>query len=846
MSNPYFKNFKKAEKKKDFKEQLLQLKEGLSNIISERWIEATKNNSMETIIWCGKTNCHRKGQGILMYDGSIKKVEDIQVGDKLMGIDSTPRNVLSLSRGIDDMVEIIPNKGEPWVVNMGHILTLQKTCLSKKIKGKVYHSQTNELIDIQVSEYLNLSKGQKHILKLVRTGVEFSKKELPIAPYHLGLLLGDGGFTIGTPNITTMDQNIRDLNLYGKSSVDKFIPLDYKTSSREDRLDLLAGLMDTDGSLDGLKTSFDYTTKSKQLADDIAYIVRSVGLATYPKKCKKQIKSIGFEGEYYRFNISGDTSIIPTRLPIKKALPRKRNYNVLHTGFKTKILPKEEFYGFEIDGDHRYLLDDFTITHNSGKTFNAIQDLKQPGIVGCFNAPLRLLASEIYDKLNNEGVLCSLLTGEEKRIVQGAKITSSTIEMFNYSKEYDVVIIDEFQMASDINRGNAWVNALLKARTKKMHIIVAPNGLNLLTKMLDHLGRTYTINQCERFVPLVMSDKPNPLTKPVEGSAYIVFSRMQVLELKQFFEEKKIDVSVIYGNLPPETKRTQIEKFATGKTKIIVSTDAIGMGLNLPVQRVIFTQCDKFNGIRQAPLDATTVSQCGGRAGRRGYSEMGVVSALNKTSLKFIADKFNSPIPDLTKAMIAPEIEELELIKESRLVDKLNKWKSLDSIPSELRYLVESVYLEEKLELAEKISLEWQKVLGLDKAYLLILAPVVKGIQEYWKECVRAICKGQFLPLPSTMKTVDKKDDIDILENCIKEHELYSWIGLRRQFEFFAPEMENVFGNKYTLIAMLDDALMSFNQLKNKCCINCGKEMPVGVKFSVCKDCHFSDIDWEQ
>ncbi len=361
----------------------------------------------------GSSNCHRKGQGILMFDGSIKNVEDVNVGDQIMGPDSMPRNVLSLSRGIGDMVEIIPNKGMPWVVSNNHVLTLIKIAEQKKIKGKTLYKKVADVVDIPIQHYLTLSKGKKHILKLIRTSVNFESKPLPLSPYYLGLLLGDGGLTDGTPNITTMDNEIvceienlatsinvnvvarkqqknnksityaitrgqlggaanplteilRGLNLFGLSSSNKFIPFEYKTSSREDRLQILAGLIDTDGYLDR-RSCYDYITKSKQLADDIAYIARSLGLSAYPKKCTKSITSIGFTGEYYRMSISGNTSEIPTRLKRKQAPARARNYNVLHTGFKTRILPPEEFFGFEIDGDCRYLLDDFTITHNSVK-----------------------------------------------------------------------------------------------------------------------------------------------------------------------------------------------------------------------------------------------------------------------------------------------------------------------------------------------------------------------------------------------------------------------------------------------------------------------------------------------
>lgn len=361
------------------------------------------------------TGCHAKGQGILMYNGSIKLVEDIVVGDQLMGLDSKPRNVLELCRGMDDVYEIIPTKGKSFIVNGEHILSLQRT-RKRKIDNKA-----GNIIDISVSNWLKWNKTDKHIHKLFRVGAQFNNYSLlPLDPYLLGLLLGDGHIG-NNVSITTadseiiqviyeygkkLDLNIRKskdqinnkansyyftlpkhligrkingsrrtnillnicekLGLRYKTSEYKFIPEIYKIASFNMRLEILAGLMDTDGSY--TKGGFDYISKSKMLADDVVFIARSVGLAAYIAPCHKYDQN-GNGGLYYRVSISGNIDIIPCRIKRKKASIRKQIKNVLRTGFKVIDLKKKEnYYGFILDGDRRYLLDDFTVTHNSGKT----------------------------------------------------------------------------------------------------------------------------------------------------------------------------------------------------------------------------------------------------------------------------------------------------------------------------------------------------------------------------------------------------------------------------------------------------------------------------------------------
>jgi superfamily II DNA or RNA helicase len=347
------------------------------------------------------TGCHRIGQGILMYDGTIKKVQDVIVGDTLMGPDSKPRKVVRLCHGNDQMIEIIPTKGHSFVVNKEHILSLKRT------KRRATDKRAGEVIDIKVSDWYDWAKYTKHIHKLFRVPVDFSiKKNLKIDPYFMGLLLGDGSIKYNSIAITSLDDEIileaykqaerfncyirknkityyfsknkgygkenylrkalRGYNLIGCGSDNKYIPHEYKTSSKKQRLDILAGLMDSDGSQS--RGGFDFISKSKNLANDVAFVARSLGLAAYTKECKKQCHNNGVWGIYYRVTISGDCSIIPNRIKRKKAKKRMQKKNVLVTGFSTKELGKERYYGFQVDKDHRYLLDDFTVTHNSGKT----------------------------------------------------------------------------------------------------------------------------------------------------------------------------------------------------------------------------------------------------------------------------------------------------------------------------------------------------------------------------------------------------------------------------------------------------------------------------------------------
>lgn len=347
-------------------------------------ITAPVQSAIRVLAGPGSGKCLAWGTPILLYNGNVKPVQEIVIGDLLMGPDSKPRTVLSLARGLDMMYEIIPTKGDSYTVNSAHILSLQ-------VSGKRYGG-TGTIVNIPVREYLSFSRRKQQHLKGWRTGVDFPYKNTPIEPYLVGLWLGDGhsnktAFTTVEPETTAYLHQIATqyrleirqdkhrpivyhlvksgkhrnalrnalwkLNLLGN----KHIPHCYKCNDRNTRLELLAGLIDSDGHLAG--GYYEITQKRLALAQDILFLARSLGFAAYMKE------KIVDETSYWRINIQGDISEIPIRLSRKKAPARRQIKDVLRTGIEVQEKGWGEYFGFEIDGDGLFLLGDFTVTHNT-------------------------------------------------------------------------------------------------------------------------------------------------------------------------------------------------------------------------------------------------------------------------------------------------------------------------------------------------------------------------------------------------------------------------------------------------------------------------------------------------
>lgn len=281
---------------------------------------------------------------------------------------------------------------------------------------------------------------------------------------------------------------------------------------------------------------------------------------------------------------------------------------------------------------------------NSGKTYQAIERLKSAAC-GVYLGPLRLLALEIHDKMSASGIPCTMITGEEEIVEDYALVTSSTIEMMDGSKRYDIAVVDEAQMLADPMRGHNWTRAILGLCADEIHVCMAPEAEAVVKKLIRMCGDRYEVARHERNTQLSFLPEPFALDGVQDGDALIVFSKKSVLRLSALLEERGVASSVIYGNLPPAARKEQIYRFMSGQTQVVVSTDAIGMGVNLPIRRVVFMETEKYNGKVMRPLKPAEVRQIAGRAGRYGMYEAGYVQAAKNMDL--IGDALTCPPEDL-------------------------------------------------------------------------------------------------------------------------------------------------------------------------------------------------------
>lgn len=436
----------------------------------------------------GAAKCLSLDTPVIMYDGTVKMVQDVQVGDLLLGPDSEPRKVESLARGREEMFNIKQKGGDDYTVNRSHILSLKSTNTTKI----GFHKDA--LHNISVDDYLKLPRYKQQYLKGWKPDVTHfpeSGKELTIPPYILGVWLGDG-HSDGT-RITTMDEQVdsawrsfaesrglyvrkslqyrkdgslnkswllslggqhhetgkripntvtsdmRDLNLISN----KHIPQRYLTASVEDRYELLAGLLDTDGSLHKrTKGTYTITQVKSHLTDSVALLGRSLGL-------RVSVKVVYVKGApYYKATISGDLDKIPCRVPHKQATPRKQKKNVNRWGIEVESVGEGDYYGFTLSGNDRlFMLGDFTVTHNTTRaTIVCAYNLY---VLSCYRHPqekLGLMANSdiVFAMLNKTAALASKVTYKRFR-----KLIES-IPYFDIDFPYDKRIESELKFPNNI------------------------------------------------------------------------------------------------------------------------------------------------------------------------------------------------------------------------------------------------------------------------------------------------------------------------------------------------------------------------------------------------------------
>ena len=327
---------------------------------------------------------------------------------------------------------------------------------------------------------------------------------------------------------------------------------------------------------------------------------------------------------------------------------------------------------------------------NTGKTYNAIEKLKSAK-KGLYLSPLRILALEIFERLNNDNVICDLSTGEEEVIKLGATHMSCTIEKANLKQDYDIVVIDEIQMINDSQRGNARTRALLGLKCREIHICGALNSKDILKTIIEDCGDEYEIKEYKRNTPLEVQYKSFNYKDVNDGDALIVFSKKRVLEIAKQYADNGIKTSIIYGALPPEVRKMQYNQFINKEANVLVSTDAIGMGVNLPIKRIVFMSIKKFDGDDVRELTSQEVKQVAGRAGRKGIYDIGYVASVGDTQ-DFIKEKIEATDDFIEKAVVGPSDAILN-IKTLPLNEKLALWSSREEKVSYYRKMDISEYL---------------------------------------------------------------------------------------------------------------------------------------------------------
>lgn len=477
---------------------------------------------------------------------------------------------------------------------------------------------------------------------------------------------------------------------------------------------------------------------------------------------------------------------------------------------------------------------------NSGKTYHAIEALVQAK-KGCYLAPLRLLASELFDTMNSKGAKTTLLTGEEVVEVPDATHFSSTIEMAKLQSKFDCCVIDEIQMLTDPQRGWAWTRALVNIQADEIHLCGDHSVLELVKKILALCGDTLEIREYTRMTELNVLNHQIPLSQMQKNDALIVFSRRNALKYKADLEELDFKVSIVYGRLSPEVRREQARKFDEGETDIMVSTDAIAMGMNLPVKRIVFSALSKFVEDKENPLTFSEIKQIAGRAGRFKRFPVGEVTTLNRVEdgLHILRNALSHHLGQNDKAMVGPDLD---------IFSSVNHALESNSLPilslSEFLRLFNTmtfqkpfycVDMKEMIELAEMVeSADENRTLTYAEIFGFACAPVNLGLMEhvqYYMWILNHYVSNQNI----YNEPIDEKsDNIDYLETSIKCVELFQWLSRHFNQKNFSYDEQQLLENKMKAIERLNELL---SDKISKTCSSCGCKMAANSRFNICDEC---------
>ncbi|XP_006650575.1 ATP-dependent RNA helicase SUV3, mitochondrial [Oryza brachyantha] len=451
---------------------------------------------------------------------------------------------------------------------------------------------------------------------------------------------------------------------------------------------------------------------------------------------------------------------------------------------------------------------------NSGKTHNALKRLEASSS-GVYCGPLRLLAREVAQRLNKANVPCNLITGQEKEEIEGAKHSSVTVEMADVTTDYQCAIIDEIQMVGCRSRGFSFTRALLGLCSDELHVCGDPAVVPLIQRILEPTGDVITIQYYERLSPLVpLKTTLGSFSNIKAGDCIVTFSRQSIYMLKRRIEmEGKHLCSVVYGSLPPETRTKQATMFndEASDLNVLVASDAIGMGLNLNISRIIFSTLKKFDGICKRELTVPEIKQIAGRAGRYGSKfPVGEVTCLDADQLPLLHSALKSPSPIIERAGLFPTFDLLSLYSRLHGTDFFHPVLEhfLDKAKLSPDYFIADC--EDMLKVAAIVD---ELPLGLYDKYLFCLSPVdvdddisTQGLIQFAENYAKkGIVRLKEIFTPGTLQVPKSHNQLKELESIHKVLELYVWLSFRMEDSF--PDRELAASQKSICSMLIEEYL---------------------------------------
>lgn len=589
---------------------------------------AAGDKSVVLVLPTGSGKCLGIGTPVLLYSGMIVPAESVRPGDRLIGPDGGPRLVLSSTRGVGQLYEISPIKGDPWVCNDVHVLSL-------------VNSETGEIIDIDLQSYLKTNQWFKHLHKQFTpvNGIDFSKEEiLPLDPYFLGVWYGDGTKALNGVAITKPDQEIIDLchniarkfgmtvrteSIPGRCPVHHItsgtarknplltllrevtefgthFPHIYLTASRENRLQFMAGILDTDGYMNN--GGFEIVQKQKGFSEGVCFLARSLGMRAL------MVPKIVNGDTYWRVSISGDCSIIPNRIPRKKAAVRRQIKSPTRTGFSISEIGIGEYAGFELDGDGRFLLGDFTVTHNTIIAAHCIDAAHARGRRSLFAAGRVELIDQSVGKLHDAGITdIRVIQADRDEGPKDAMVTVASVQTLVTDRWQGCLPAADFLICDEAHHGSArtWSGLLGKyPHAHKLGLTATPERgdgkpLGDLFQSLVTGPSVSELIGLGHLVPIIVYppkggetlDPTQVALDPVkayqqygEGERAIVFclNRVHAKIMCQEFLDAGIPTATVDGSMPARLRKETLRRHRCSELRVLTSIGVLTEGYDDP------------------------------------------------------------------------------------------------------------------------------------------------------------------------------------------------------------------------------------------------------------------------